>query len=77
MIEASEMLKRSQRYKTLCRNIFSSGDGKELMKIMKEVYCDCALFYSTDRETSYYIGQRDIVLELYSNVTFKEPKDVK
>ena len=62
--DADEFLKMEQRFKTLCRNIFSSGQGLELMEQLERVYCDGKLFQGTDRETVYCIAQRDLIMEL-------------
>ncbi len=54
----------NERFRTLCRNLFSSGDGKELIESLSRIYCDGKLYQETDRATIYAIAQRDLVLEL-------------
>ncbi len=54
----------NERFRILCRNLFSSGDGKELIESLSRIYCDGKLYQETDRATIYAIAQRDLVLEL-------------
>ncbi len=61
---AEEILSRGDRYRTLCRNVFSSYEGKELIGMMKEIFVEGKLYCDNDRDTAYFLGQRDFVLEL-------------
>ncbi len=61
---AEEILSRGDRYRTLCRNVFSSYEGKELIVMMKEIFVEGKLYCDNDRDTVYFLGQRDFVLEL-------------
>ncbi len=68
-----EMVKEHQRFKTLCRNVFSSAQGKELLSELRTVYCDGQLYDDNERTTAYLIGQRDVIMELTDNVENGEP----
>ena len=53
-----------EKFNTLCRNVFSTVQGKELLELMEDIFVDIKLFQDTDRKTVYYIAQRDLVMEL-------------
>ncbi len=61
---AEEVLARGDRYRLLCRNVFCSYEGKELIQMMKEIFVEGKLYCDNDRDTAYFLGQRDFVLEL-------------
>ena len=61
---AEDFIKLEQRFQTLCRNVFSSGQGAELLDHLKRVYIDGKLFQDTDRATVYCVAQRDLIMEL-------------
>lgn len=64
---AEEFLAMEERFKTLCKNVFASAQGRELLGQLKRVYCNGKLFQPTDRDTVYCIAQRDLILELEHN----------
>lgn len=64
MNPAENIVKKQKRFKTLCRNIFSGGEGKELLEYLENVYVNGRLYFDTDRETVYSIAQRDLVMQL-------------
>ena len=68
MMDAKDIIENANRIRTLCRNVFSSAQGKELLDELKKVYCDGKLYCDTDRDTVYFIAQRDLILELESNL---------
>lgn len=53
-----------EKFNTLCRNVFSTAQGRELLELMENIFVDIKLFQDTDRKTVYYIAQRDLVMEL-------------
>ncbi len=53
----------NKRFETLIRNVFGSGQGKELLESLSVVYCDGKLCFDDDRSTVYAVAQRDLVLE--------------
>ena len=64
MPSAEDFIKLEQRFKVLCRNVFSSGQGAELLDHLKRVYTDGKLYQDTDRATVYCVAQRDLIMEL-------------
>lgn len=64
---AEDFLKMEEDFKTLCKNVFASAKGRELLGQLKRVYCDGKLYQTTDRETVYCLAQRDLILELEHN----------
>ena len=65
---AAEIVKKADRTKILCRNVLGSGEGRELLDDLRRIYVDGKLFANTDRDTVYYIAQRDLIMELIYNV---------
>jgi len=57
----------AERFKTLCRHVFSGGEGQELMKHLQRIFVNVPLYQDTDRETVYMVAQRDLVMELASH----------
>ncbi len=68
MNDLPDLVDGAKRFDDLCRNIFGSGQGAELLKLLKVTYCDGALYQDTDRATAYCIGQRDLVLEIADRI---------
>lgn len=64
MSTAEEFAAKQRRFETLCRNVFSGGEGAELLAHLQKVYVQGKLYFDTDRETVYAIGQRDLVEQL-------------
>ena len=64
MGEQEEQVTKYDRYKILKRNVFATGQGKELMDLMIDIHTNGALFDDDPRKEAYYLGQRDLVLEL-------------
>ena len=67
-MEVQDIIKKAQRVKTLTRNVFSTAEGRELLDELKHIYCDGKLYCDTDRDTIYFVAQRDLILELDSNM---------
>ncbi len=68
-----ELIERAHKYRTLCRTVFSTAQGRELLQHLIDVYCKGALYHENERTTAYLIGQRDTILEMASNVEYGEP----
>lgn len=66
--KVTEMVAKSKRFQTLCRNVLGSGQGKELLEQLVEIYADGPLFHESERTTTYCLGQRDLIKELEYNV---------
>lgn len=64
---SADFIKQQEDFKTLCRNVLSSAQGRELLDKLQAIYCDGGLYQPTDRETVYCIAQRDLILELKHN----------
>jgi hypothetical protein len=64
---AADFQKAEQAFKTLCRNVLSSGQGKEMLEHLERIYCDGKLYQNNDRETVYCVAQRDLIMELKHN----------
>ena len=64
-MDAQEIVARANKVKNLARSVFSSAQGQELLAELKHVYCNGKLYCDSDRDTVYFIAQRDLVLELY------------
>jgi len=64
---AVELVAKANRVKVLCRNVFSTTEGRELLAELRSIYCDGKLYCNTDRDTVYFVAQRDLVLELGFN----------
>jgi hypothetical protein len=63
----AEFIKMEQDFKILCRNVFGSGQGKEVLAHLERIYCDGKMYQNSDRETVYCVAQRDLILELKHN----------
>ena len=63
-MDAQEIVARANKVKNLARSVFSSAQGQELLAELKHVYCDGKLYCDSDRDTVYFIAQRDLILEL-------------
>ncbi len=63
-----DFIKEAQSFKTLCRNVLGSGQGKELLNKLRHIYVDGNLYDDSDRQTVYLIAQRDLIMELIYNV---------
>ena len=74
-----EFAAKHERYKTLLRNVFSSGDGKELMTHFRRLFVDVRLYGTTDRDTAYAVAQRDLIMEIieHANVSKLEQIEVE
>lgn len=59
-----EMTKKHDRYKALCRQVFNTADGKELMSHFEELFVDCRLWSEEARATDYAVAQRDLIMEI-------------
>lgn len=68
MRNAQDFIEDGKNFDNLCRTVFSSGAGRELLELMKGRYVDSKLYQETDRATVYCIAQRDLVLELEDRV---------
>ena len=64
MMDAQEIVARANKVKNLTRSVFSSAQGQELLAELKNVYCDGKLYCDSERDTVYFIAQRDLILEL-------------
>lgn len=67
-LKVEDLEKRRTRFDTLCRNVFSTHEGQELMKMLESMFCDIPMYQETDRLTVYAVAQRDLVLEIKSHV---------
>ena len=65
--DAEHFLKLEHDFKVLCRNVLGTGQGLDLMKQLKRVYCEGKLFQNSDRDTVYCLAQRDLIMELIHN----------
>ena len=63
-MDAVDIVARANKVKNLARAVFSSAQGQELLAELKHVYCDGKLYCNDDRDTVYFIAQRDLILEL-------------
>lgn len=63
-MNAAEIIARANKVKNLARSVFSSAQGQELLAELKHIYCDGKLYCDDDRDTVYFIAQRDLILEL-------------
>jgi len=63
---AAELIVQADIIKLLSRNVFNTAAGKDLLKELKNIYVYGNLYCSTDRDTVYYVAQRDLILELES-----------
>ena len=61
---ADEVIENANKIKRLCRGVFNTSNGKELLDELKSVYCDGKLYCDNDRDTIYFIAQRDLILDL-------------
>ena len=77
MKTVAEIQKDNRRFTTLCRNVFSSGEGKELMEQMHRLFVDVKMYQGTDRETVYVVAQRDFVMELKGHTISELPVDIE
>ena len=77
MKNASDIVKDVQRFNTLCRNVFTGGEGQELMEALERIFCDVKLYAETDRATVYAVAQRDLIIELKSHVIRELPVDIE
>ncbi len=66
--DVRDIVQKAQRFKTLCRNVLSSGQGRELLDELRDLYMDGKLYQETDRATIYAVAQRDLIMELIYNV---------
>ena len=64
---AEALIDGADRISTLCRNVFSTTEGRELIQELRKVYAEGKLYCDNDRDTVYYIAQRDLILELESH----------
>ncbi len=67
MNNVDEIIKNANRIKQLTRSVFSTAQGQELMKELKKIYCDGKLYCNNDRDTVYFVAQRDLIIELSDN----------
>ncbi len=67
MNNAEEVVKNANRVKKLTQSVFNTSQGQELMKDLKKIYCDGRLYCNNDRDTVYFIAQRDLIIELSDN----------
>ena len=58
-----------EKFNTLCRNVFSTAQGKELLELMEDIFVDVKLFQDTDRKTVYLVAQRDLIMELKGHLS--------
>lgn len=72
-----EIKKGNQRFNILCRNVFSTAEGRELMDHMKRLYVDVKLYQETDRATVYAVAQCDFIRELESHTVSELPVDIE
>lgn len=77
MRTVDEIRKDNENFQGLCRRVFSSGEGKQLMNHMERLFLDVKLYHSTDRETVYAVAQRDFVIELKSHAISELPVDIE
>ena len=77
MRTAEQIKKDNLRFTILCRNVFSSGEGPELIKHMKRLFVDVKLYQDTDRETVYSVAQCDFVRELESHIVSELPVNIE
>ena len=64
---SKDIVAKANKVKELCRTVFSSAHGQELLKELKTIYCDGKLYCDNDRDTIYFVAQRDLILELEYN----------
>jgi len=64
-LETSETWQEVVRRKSgVVSRVFASPDGKELLKLLDETFCQRSLFDEDPNKTAYNIGQRDLVVYL-------------
>jgi hypothetical protein len=73
----AQIQKDNERFNNLCRNVFSSGEGKELMGFLKRFYVEVKLYQGNDRETVYAVAQHDLIREIESHVVGELPVDIE
>lgn len=77
MKTVDDIVKETKRFNTLCRNVLSSGEGRELLKYLEKIFVDNRLYHDTDRETVYAVAQRDLIVELKSHTVSELPVDIE
>lgn len=77
MRTVDEIKKDNENFKTLCRRVFSSGEGRQLMEHMERLFIDVKLYADTDRETVYAVAQRDFVVEMKECARGELPVEVE
>ncbi len=60
-------MKQADEFRNLCRSVFAQGNGQDLLGKLEKIYCDGKLYCDSDRDTVYFIAQRDLILELIHN----------
>ena len=61
---SQEQVDRAERVKTLTRNVFESGQGKELLDLWRYYFVYGKLFDDNAATTAYFVARRDFVVEL-------------
>ena len=77
MRTVEEIRSDAKRFNTLCRNVFSTHDGGELMNHMKRLFVDVRLYDDDERKMVYNVAQHDFVRELESHIVTEEPVNIE
>lgn len=71
MKTVEQIQEENRRFINLCQITFSSGQGAELLELMKRIYVDVRMMHSTDRDTVYAVAQRDLIMEIENHSKFR------
>jgi len=67
--QIQKLIKRQERFNTLCRNVFGSAEGAELMLLLETLFVDIQLFNSDELIMTYNVAQRDLIMEMKSHIS--------
>jgi hypothetical protein len=76
-VSAADIVEQSNKLKRLIKTTLGSGSGKELLDELKEIYCNGKIFCNNERDTCYFLGQRDLILELEASVKDAIPTELQ
>lgn len=61
---AKEQIDKAEHVKKLTRDVFGSGQGKELLDLWKYYFVYGKLFDENPQTTAYFVARRDFVVEM-------------